>query len=58
MYHNISTVLNELYVGIYSARGEWRDENNRLFYVNWKMVLSEHLTLLLLLGNEASFLNF
>ena len=47
VHHNISSILSELDVGIYSTRGEWTDENKRLFYVNGKMVLSEHLILLL-----------
>ena len=29
VYHNISTILSELKVGIYSVKGEWKNENYR-----------------------------
>jgi len=57
IYHNILSVLNDLNIEINRDKENWTDENNRPFYVNWKMVLLEHYTMLFWLGTGATFLN-
>jgi hypothetical protein len=56
IYRNISNILSELDVGIYSGRGDWTDEDYRPFLCEMEVGFFEYLTLLLWLGRGDQFL--
>ena len=56
LYRNISTILTDLFMEMHRRVKNGADENTDLYYVNWKMVLLEHMTLQFWLIREVPFL--
>jgi hypothetical protein len=55
VYHNISNVLSELDVGIYSASGDWTNENNRPLLCELEDDFVRAFVFALWLGRKAPF---